>query len=133
MGLSSVFSRTIEITKTGAGGNGGYDVFEKHDDGIWLIKSAKSTLTCVAPGSQECKFTIDPRTLSDLVGPNGSNPNWTDLDDYAKDKIQSNIFTGTYSNNLSINGDLWYRNVSWIATDKYNYKVTINIELAPLP
>lgn len=129
--VNTTIGRTIVIQKSGMGE--GYDVLERHEDGFWIIKGAKSTLICTAPGQHECKFTIDPATLPDMVGPNNSNPEWSDLNDHAKSQIDNNIISGLFVNNVSINGDLWYRSVVWEATDINNYNITIQIELAPTP
>lgn len=121
-------ARNIKITKTGEGS--GYSVTETHEDGGWFT-SSKSRLTCVAPGPSSCAWTLDPRTLDDLTGPGPSNPTWDDLRDYAEDNISNNVLSGSHVANIVINGDLWYRSVTWSATNINNSEIEINIDLAP--
>lgn len=97
------------------------------------MKQSNSTLICTAPGQHECKFKIDPTTLRDMKGPNNSNPEWKDLNDYAENKIAEDLLFGSFENNVTLNGDFWYKSVEWEETDINNYNITIQIELAPTP
>lgn len=125
------YSRTIKVSETGpAGSASGYQKFEEHDDGGFL-KGSKSTLLCTAPGPAQCVWNIDPRTLPDMFGPNNSNPEWADLKTYAISQITGGTLSGSYVNNIVINGDSWYRNVTWNSTNITNYNVEIEIQLAP--
>lgn len=126
----SAFGRNIKVTQTGASGSNGYTVVEVHDDGGWFT-GPSSKLTCIAPGPSACVWSIDPRTLPDMIGPNNSNPEWEDLKDHAMSEIANNVMTGSYNNNVEINGDLWYRTVEWDAIDIDNYTIDVNVQLAP--
>lgn len=120
-------ARTIIVTKAGSGE--GYTITETHEDGGWF-SSAKSTLKCIAPGPADCEWNIDPRTLDDMIGPNGSNPDWKDLNDHALEEIENLNLSGSYVNNVLINGDFWYRSVVWDALSPADYEIEITIQLA---
>lgn len=129
MSSLSLNCRSIKVSKTGTGE--GYTVVEEHTDGWWFIIGAKSRLTCVAPGPAACVWTINPILLPDMTGPNGSDPRWEELKGYAEDEIAKGQLRGSLIENLEINGDLWYRNVVWEATNTNEFNIEVNVDLVP--
>ena len=128
---SLALSRTIDIKKSGGGSNGYNIVYEHHDDGGWFDE-AESTLSCNDPGNSKCEWTINPTLLPSMIGPGGGACPWEDLYNYANNQILSNVLTGSYTDNIIITGDYWYRSLSWSATDVNNSRIIINNNLAGL-
>ena len=67
-----------------------------------------------------------------MIGPGGGACPWEDLYNYANNQILSNVLTGSYTDNIIITGDYWYRSLSWSATDVNNSRIIINNNLAGL-
>lgn len=129
---SSSYARTIEIEKIDGQNDKYQTIQEKHEDGGWF-SSAKSTLKCYDPGTNTCEWTINPRTLPSMIGPNQSNPEWEDLHNYALDEIINGNFAGSFTSNVTINNDFWYRTVQWSGNNTNNCLISIEIQLAQLP
>lgn len=43
------------------------------------------------------------------------------------DSISSSVLSGNITSNVTIDGELWYRNVTWTATNIYNNTIEITI------
>ncbi len=118
---SVVFSTTIVIGKTNGGPTGYNTVIEKHDGN-------NHSLVCKDPGYACCEWMIKPQ----IVGPH-SNPEWSDLEQYANNQVALGNLSGNYTNNVEINGDLWNRSVQWSGTCSSNVTITVNVELVTYP
>jgi hypothetical protein len=128
----SLLSRTITIIKSNCSSSGCYQMAEIHKDS-GLFTDASSVLTCQGKGINKCEFMFDPKSNKDMIGPNGSNPDWQDLLKYAEEQIAMGALNGSYKKNVVLKNDFWYRKVSWVALGKNDCKITIDIQLVKSP
>lgn len=119
---AEVLSSTIVIGKTNGGPSGYNTVIEKHDG------NNNHSLACYDPGYSCCEWMNPPH----IVGPH-SNPEWSDLEQYANNQVAAGNLSGNYTSNIEINGDLWNRSVQWSGTSISNVSMTINVELVTYP
>lgn len=125
----SYADRKIDIKRHGAGENGKYnDISESHDDGGWFRK-AESKLTCTNPGNSACAWINHPDTRPGLVTDFGTPIDVDDMQDHAEDQITAGTLNGSYNNNLFIDGEFWYRNVTWNASSTTGGSATITIDI----
>ncbi|OGU59416.1 MAG: hypothetical protein A2X64_00685 [Ignavibacteria bacterium GWF2_33_9] len=127
--IAPTFSRTIIIEYENIGQHGYNVVKEKHEDAGWFSSSV-SKLVCVDKGNIDGFWNINPRKFPDMFGPNGSNPEWEDLKDYADNQIAKGNNSGTFINNIELDNDLWFRDVKWSSEKNRIIKITINIRIA---
>lgn len=104
------------------GTNGYYDVSETHD-----TNNHTSSLKCKDPSSDACSWTQRPEDVHHLEGSNGTDIYIGDLETHANIQISLDTLNGSFSSNIIVDGELWYRNISWISTDVSNYNFFISL------
>lgn len=119
--LTTTASAFISVTKQ-SGGKNGYDLVSE------VHRNNDHYLNCSGIGYAKCEWTVKPQ----YIGPNSVAP-WEDLEQYANDQVELGNLTGTYTNNVAINGDLWNRSVQCDGQDSLNIDIDINIQLVTYP
>lgn len=131
--FSTVDARTIKVNRSKEVSNDeDYNsVKEEHKDKGWFSR-AKSTLDCHGTGGVKCNWKIHPSSLPDLVTGSGNPVPIDDLKDYADNEIGANNLSDSYINNIVIDGELWYRSVTWNSnTVNPNFNSLISITVNP--
>jgi len=122
---TTLFSYDVVVNRNNGGQNGYKVVQENHD-----TNDGTSNLNCQDPGHSSCDFVSAPEDVHNLQTGNGTDIPWEDLENYAIDEIDLGNLTGNHTANITLDGELWYRSVSWDATGSYDNEITININPA---
>lgn len=117
---ASDFTATHKATNGGP--NGYYDVSESHD-----TDEGTSSLNCKNPGGDNCAWTDRPEDVHQLEGGNGTGIYFDDLETHANTQISLDTLSGSFTSNIIVDGENWYRNISWTAIDSNNYDFIISI------